>query len=149
MVPGEKTLQPGARSVEDGRLLRALHPDRETRGYSQKDAVCATRKSVDNGILLQCPSAPRIELRTAFLTRSSVTGGPDLTLPACQRPRRLSPHTVDIRGRSASQSSSAAATKMVGKITSLIVAQPNLSSSWPEENELRAMLPKIRKSLNA
>ena len=53
------------------------------------------------------------------------------------------------RGRSASHNSMAPVTKMVGKITSLIAVQPNFSSNWPEENELSAMLPKIRKSLNA
>src|SRR5664280_297812 len=53
------------------------------------------------------------------------------------------------RLRSASHASIAPTTKMVGKMTSLIVAQPKYSSSWPEENDATAMPPKIRKSLNA
>lgn len=64
-------------------------------------------------------------------------------------PRMIARHTVDSLGRSVSHNNSTAVTKMIGKITSLMAVQPNLSSSWPEENELSAMLPKIRKSLNA
>ena len=64
-------------------------------------------------------------------------------------PRMIARHTVDSLGRSVSHNNSTAVTKMIGKITSLIAVQPNLSSSWPEENELTAMLPNMRKSLNA
>jgi hypothetical protein len=48
-----------------------------------------------------------------------------------------------------SQTKSAPLTKIVGKITPLIVAQPNLSKSCPDAKELSAILPKIRKSLKA
>gem|GEM_PF-1766931 len=72
---------------------------------------------------------------------------PALSKPASKAMSLI--YTVAGRGRSASHNSIAPVTKMVGKITSLIAVQPNFSSNWPDENELSAMLPKIRKSLNA
>ena len=54
-----------------------------------------------------------------------------------------------LAGQAVSQASMAPARNTVGKIISLTVDQPKYASTCPEENELSAMLPKIRKSLSA
>src|SRR6185503_17941391 len=66
-----------------------------------------------------------------------------------QRVRCGADQAVRMRRRSLTHSSKPPARSTAGKITSLTVTHPNRASSCPEENELSAMLPKIRKSLNA
>src|SRR5450759_2794917 len=116
--------------------------------------------SIDNGAGGRNAPARRQERRGWPLVGASPRPESARTLPKRQQqrnggkelvfrgfPRLWKTQTGRIRLRAASQTRSAPATKTVGKITSLIAAQPKYSSSWPEENEPAAMLPKIRKSL--
>ena len=52
-MAGGRNAPAGARSVEDGRFIRALHPDRKARGYSQK----AVRRSNSGFISYPSPLA--------------------------------------------------------------------------------------------
>ncbi len=67
-MAGGRNAPAGARSVEDGRFIRALHPDRKARGYSQKASA--------NAMSLCCHGRARPDhpdqRRSAFL--SGITG---------------------------------------------------------------------------
>lgn len=96
--------------------------------YSQKGILCRGSRS---------PGARRAALRRPLVVPSRRTlratcpeAGPqsDITEPNGADSRTAS-HTAGSLGRNASQTSNAPATKMVGKMTSLMGVQPNLASS--------------------
>jgi len=113
---------------------------RHTEPYAQlqrRESLSAKIEASDSAAIPLAPvSVPRHRLKSPLRSSGSGLGGACGRLDPTPwifnltpRPWILRAYTVASRGRNASHTSNAAATNMVGRMTSLMAVQPTLSSN--------------------